>query len=91
MKSHNRILLAMFFAMLVGYMPWYNFSAVLKYHSDEFHLDAADTGFILSAFQAGYVIVVVCIGWLARVLVYLGWDGIQGGAGGDGESQDLRS
>ncbi|MGP8050231.1 MAG: MFS transporter [Desulfobaccales bacterium] len=65
MKSHNRMLLAMFFAMLVGYMPWYNFSAVLKYLSDEYHLTAADTGFILSAFQAGYVIVVVCIGWLA--------------------------
>jgi MFS family permease len=65
MKSHNRILLAMFFSMLVGYMPWYNFSAVLKYLSEEFHLNAADTGFILSAFQAGYVIVVVCIGWLA--------------------------
>ncbi len=65
MKAQNRILLAMFFSMLVGYMPWYNFSAVVKYLSEEFHLDAADTGFILSAFQAGYVIVVVCIGWLA--------------------------
>ncbi len=65
MKAQNRILLAMFFAMAVGYMPWYNFSAVVKYLADEFHLNSADTGFILSAFQAGYVIVVACVGWLA--------------------------
>lgn len=65
MKPQNRLLLAMFFSMIVGYMPWYNFSAIVKYLSEEFQLNSADTGFILSAFQAGYVIVVVCIGWLA--------------------------
>ncbi len=76
MKANHRILLAMFFSMAVGYMPWYNFSAVLKYLSEEFHLNSADTGFILSAFQAGYVIVVACVGWLAdrlslkKILVY---------------------
>jgi len=52
-------------AMALGYMPWYNFSAVLKYLADEFRLTAADTGWILAAFQAGYVIVVGVTGWLA--------------------------
>jgi len=48
----------------LGYMPWYNFSAVLKFLSDEFQLTASDTGWILAAFQAGYVIVVGATGWL---------------------------
>jgi len=51
-------------SMTLGYMPWYNFSAVLKYLADEFHLSASDTGWILAAFQAGYVIVVGVTGWL---------------------------
>lgn len=52
-------------AMALGYMPWYNFSAVLKYIAEEYRLTPADTGMILSAFQAGYVVVVTCIGWLS--------------------------
>lgn len=52
-------------AMALGYMPWYNFSAVLKYIAEEYRLTPADTGMILSAFQAGYVVVVACIGWLS--------------------------
>ena len=51
-------------SMTLGYMPWYNFSAVLKYLADEFYLSASDTGWILGAFQAGYVIVVGVTGWL---------------------------
>ncbi|MEN6438590.1 MAG: MFS transporter [Syntrophobacter sp.] len=65
MKERNRILIAMSIAMALGYMPWYNFSAVLKYIAEEYRLTPADTGMILSAFQAGYVVVVTCIGWLA--------------------------
>ena len=65
MSKENRILAAMFISMALGYMPWYNFSAVLKYISQEFHLTATDTGLILSAFQAGYVVIVMSTGWLA--------------------------
>ena len=64
MSKKNRILLVMTVSMTLGYMPWYNFSAVLKYLADEFHLSASDTGWILAAFQAGYVIVVGVTGWL---------------------------
>lgn len=64
MSGKNRILLVMTVSMALGYMPWYNFSAVLKYLADEFHLSASDTGWILAAFQAGYVIVVGVTGWL---------------------------
>jgi MFS family permease len=60
----NHILIVMTLTMTLGYMPWYNFSAVLKYLSDEFHLSVSDTGWILAAFQAGYVIVVGVTGWL---------------------------
>ncbi len=64
MGKKNRVLLVMTVSMILGYMPWYNFSAVLKYLADEFHLSASDTGWILAAFQAGYVIVVGFTGWL---------------------------
>jgi MFS family permease len=64
LSRKNRILLIMTVSMTLGYMPWYNFSAVLKYLADEFHLSASDTGWILAAFQAGYVIVVGATGWL---------------------------
>jgi MFS family permease len=64
LSKKNRILLVMTISMTLGYMPWYNFSAVLKYLADEFHLSASDTGWILAAFQAGYVIVVGVTGWL---------------------------
>ena len=52
----NQILVVMNIAMILGYMPWYNFSAVLKYLSVEFHLSTSDIGWILAAFQGGYVI-----------------------------------
>ena len=65
MSKQNRLLTAMLASMALGYMPWYNFSAVIKYISQEFSLTSADTGLILSAFQAGYVIVVMSTGWLA--------------------------
>ncbi|MEA4901584.1 MFS transporter [Desulfitobacterium sp.] len=76
MQKKTRILLWMVIAMIISYLPWYNFSAVLKYISKEFHLTASDTGMIIAAFQTGYVIVVIFTGWLAdrigtkRVVLY---------------------
>jgi len=64
LSKKNRTLLVLTASMALGYMPWYNFSAVLKYLADEFQLTAADTGWILAAFQAGYVIVVGATGCL---------------------------
>jgi MFS family permease len=64
LSKKNRALLVLTVSMALGYMPWYNFSAVLKYLADEFQLTASDTGWILAAFQAGYVIVVGATGWL---------------------------
>jgi MFS family permease len=64
-KSASGILAAMCVAMLLGYVPWYNFSAVLKYIAADFGLGPADTGLILAAFQAGYVLVVPATGWLS--------------------------
>jgi len=60
----NQTLLVLTASMALGYMPWYNFSAVLTYLADEFHLTTSDTGWTLAAFQAGYVIVVGATGWL---------------------------
>jgi MFS family permease len=64
MEKKHKILIAMTISMVFGYMPWYNFSAVLQYISEEFSLSAKDTGLILGSFQAGYVFVVGFTGWL---------------------------
>jgi len=65
MSDKNRTLAWMSLAILLGYLPWYNFSAVSSYILVEFNLDTEDLGIILSSFQAGYVIMVVFTGWLA--------------------------
>ena len=62
------VLFWMSVAMIVSYLPWYNFSAVLKYISQEFNLTSADTGHIIAVFQAGYVLVVLLTGWLSDKL-----------------------
>lgn len=64
-QTKTRVLVLMCIAMLLGYMPWYSFSAVAKYLVQDFNLGAEQMGAILSVFQVGYVIVVVFTGWLA--------------------------
>ncbi len=61
----TRVLVLMCIAMLLGYMPWYSFSAVATYLAQDFNLGAGQMGIILSVFQVGYVIIVVFTGWLA--------------------------
>ena len=76
MMRKNKILFWMVIAMTITYLPWYNFSAVLRYISEEFDLTASDTGTIIACFQAGYVMTVLMTGWLAdkigarRVVMY---------------------
>jgi len=65
MQKKNKILLTMSVAIFLGYLPWYNYSAVVSYISADFGLTSSDTGMILSAFQLGYVIIVVITGRLA--------------------------
>lgn len=65
MSTKNRTLAWMAIAILLGYLPWYNFSAVSGYVLVEFNLNTEDLGIILSSFQAGYVIMVIFTGWLA--------------------------
>lgn len=64
-RHPNTVLAAMLIAMALGYMPWYNFSALVGHIAAEFKLTAGDTGLILAAFQLGYVVVVGLTGWLA--------------------------
>lgn len=65
MEKKNKIFIIMMIAMVLGYLPWYNFSAVLSNIVEDFHLSSRDTGLILSAFQVGYVIVVLLTGRLS--------------------------
>ena len=64
-QTQTRVLVLMCLAMVLGYMPWYSFSAVAKYLVQEFNLGAGQMGAILSSFQVGYVIVVIFTGWPA--------------------------
>ena len=64
-QTKTRVLALMCIAMLLGYMPWYSFSAVAKYLMQDFNLGAGQMGAILSVFQVGYVLIVVFTGWLA--------------------------
>lgn len=68
MKAQKRTFVLLVVAMILGYLPWYNFSAVLPYLAHEFDLTSSQTGYILSAFQAGYVVVVLITGKLADVI-----------------------
>ncbi len=68
-------------AILLGYLPWYNFSAVLPVMEQELGLTGFQVGNILGAFQAGYVFAVLITGWLAdrlgaRRVVFAGTLGV---------------
>ena len=65
MKEKNKILVLMIISMVLGYLPWYNFSAVSEYIIEEFNISTRDMGAILASFQLGYVIMVILTSWLA--------------------------
>jgi MFS family permease len=65
MTKRKKILALMCLTMLLGYLPWYNFSAVVKYIAAEFNLTSGDIGIILASIQFGYIIVVLLTGWLS--------------------------
>ncbi len=65
MSRRSRVFAAMIVSMMLGYLPWYNFSAVLNYIAGDFALSSYQVGVILSAFQVGYIMVVIISGWLA--------------------------
>ena len=63
--KQNKILLLMTVALFLGYLPWYNYSAVMSYISAEFMLTSMQESMIVSIFQLGYVVIVLVTGWLA--------------------------
>ncbi|HZK44329.1 MAG TPA: MFS transporter [Syntrophomonadaceae bacterium] len=65
MDKKTKTLILMVIALLLGYLPWYNFSAVVGFIAEDFTLSSSQTGMILSVFQLGYVVVVLITGWLA--------------------------
>ena len=68
LDEKNLTLLVMIICMVLSYLPWYNFSAVMSYISAEFNLSGSDIGTILAVFQVGYTIVVVLTGRLADII-----------------------
>jgi len=60
-----KILIFMVIAMVLSYLTWYNFSALLNFIIEDIELSAGQIGIILSSFQAGYVLAVLSTGWLA--------------------------
>lgn len=68
MSRQKRTFILLVITMVLGYLPWYNFSAVLPYLASDFSLTSGQTGLILSAFQMGYVLVVLITSRLADVI-----------------------
>lgn len=68
MSRANKTFIFLVVSMILGYLPWYNFSAVLTYLAEDFSLTSGQTGIILSAFQLGYVVVVLLTGRLADIV-----------------------
>ena len=64
-QKRQKILFYMIVICFTGSLPWYNFSAVVGYLATEISLNSSDIALIISAFQAGYVALVVVTGWLA--------------------------
>lgn len=64
-KQKHITLVVMVIAMILSYLTWYNFSALLNFIIKDINLTAGQVGIILSAFQAGYVLTVIFIGWLS--------------------------
>ena len=64
-NKKDKILIIMVISMILGYLPWYNFSALLNFIIEDIELTPGQVGIILSAFQAGYVLAVLFTGWLA--------------------------
>ncbi|MFN2363314.1 MAG: MFS transporter [Halarsenatibacteraceae bacterium] len=65
LKSRDKILIAMIIAIILSYLTWYNFSAVINFIIEDIELTPGQVGIIISAFQIGYVITVLLTGWLA--------------------------
>ena len=61
----TKILIFSFITLLIGYLPWYNYSAVMSYISKEFGFTSMQESLIVSVFQLGYVVIVLITGWLA--------------------------
>lgn len=63
--NKKALLIYMVVTIFIGYLPWYNYSAVMPYISKEFGFSAMQESLIVSAFQLGYVLIVIFTGWLA--------------------------
>ena len=65
MSSRYSTLTFLCLGQLTAGLTWYNYSAVLPLLQQEWSLTGAQAGLVLSAFQAGYVIAVVALGFLS--------------------------
>lgn len=65
LQKKDKLLIFMVISMILSYLTWYNFSALLNFIREDIELTPGEIGIILSAFQGGYVVAVLFTGWLA--------------------------
>ena len=65
MSSRYSILSFLCLGQLTAGLTWYNYSAILPLLQKEWSLTGAQAGIVLSAFQAGYVVAVLALGFLS--------------------------
>jgi|TARA_B100001964_G_scaffold240610_1_gene310821 MFS family permease len=64
MEEKLKILILSCIGISFGWMPWFNFSAVIPILQDTYNLSSNNIGTILGAFQIGYVVSVLITGLL---------------------------
>ncbi|WP_254546743.1 MFS transporter [Halomarina pelagica] len=65
MRERTRVLAVASTALLLTVLVWFNYSALLPIIVAEWGLTGVEAGVVFAAFQAGYVLAVLPVGWLA--------------------------
>lgn len=65
MLERTRILVVTSVSLLLSVLVWFNYSAVLPLIVEEWGLSGLRAGIVFGAFQAGYLLSIVPMGWLA--------------------------
>jgi MFS family permease len=64
-KERTRVLIVAAIALFFSVLVWFNYSAVLPLIVEEWGLSGTQAGIVFGAFQAGYLMAIVPVGWLA--------------------------
>lgn len=65
MRARTQALTITCISLLLSVLVWFNYSAVLPFVVDEWGLSGTEAGILFGAFQAGYLVAIIPMGYLA--------------------------